>query len=124
MSADTKTALILLGHGTRDANGQREFQDLVEQVADQLTDTVVRSAYIELQTPDLQTVVRDLHRLGIDEQVVCPILLLAAGHARRDVPTWVTRLRDELPAFRNSRRASETFPERDGLCASGPRRTG
>ncbi len=102
MPAGSERALILLGHGTRNEDGQREFERLVQQVTERMPNETVRSAYIELQEPSLATVVRQLDDQGVHDQVICPILLLASGHARRDIPQWVDQLHGEREGLRLS----------------------
>lgn len=81
-----KLGLLLVGHGTRSADGTRQFLDLAGQLAEAVSPAAVEPACLELQQPDIATGVRRLVERGVSAIVVCPLLLFAAGHAKDDVP--------------------------------------
>lgn len=80
------TALLLIGHGTRFEAGRAEFLETVERVRQRLPATPVEPAFLELCEPDISTAVAKLASAGVTRMVAQPVLLLAAGHALRDIP--------------------------------------
>jgi len=82
--------LLLIGHGTRDAAGRAEFLETVQQVRLRLPATRIEAAFLELCEPDISTAVDRLVAAGVTQIVAEPVLLLAAGHARRDIPEALT----------------------------------
>lgn len=82
--------LLLIGHGTRDAAGREEFLETVEKVRFRLPATRIEAAFLELCQPDIFTAVDRLVAAGVTRIVAEPVLLLAAGHARRDIPEALT----------------------------------
>jgi sirohydrochlorin cobaltochelatase len=78
--------LLIVGHGTCDAHGQRDFWTTVRQVAQQLPATTVAGCFLERTAPDLASALAGLARSGVRTVVLAPLLLFAAGHARRDIP--------------------------------------
>ena len=78
--------VLLIGHGTRDQSGLDEFAQTAEFVAKLLPDVQVESAFLELATPDIATGIERLVAWGVRRIVVSPVLLFAAGHAKRDIP--------------------------------------
>lgn len=90
--------ILLIGHGTRDADGAEEFRDLVRRVAATLPDHRLAGCFLEFQAPDIQTGVDRLVAGGATEIVAVPVLLLDAGHAMADIPRELDRARSRHPA--------------------------
>lgn len=87
------TALLLVGHGTRDPEGVAGFTRLVDLVADRV-DAPVAGGFIELSPPPLREAVAGLVELFGHEQCqlgVVPLMLAAAGHAKGDIPGALQR---------------------------------
>jgi sirohydrochlorin cobaltochelatase len=81
-----RRGLLLIGHGTRDPRGLAEFRETVQRVADSLPSVAVGSAFLELAQPDIADGVHALALRGVEEVTFVPLLLFAAGHAKRDIP--------------------------------------
>jgi len=81
---------LLVGHGTREAVGVAEFL----QVASLTTEAagpaiVVEPCFLEFAQPTIAEGLAALVRRGVRRVVVAPVLLFAAGHAKRDIPEAV-----------------------------------
>ncbi len=85
------TGILLVGHGTRDETGTRQFLELVEMLKVRLAPAAVEAAFLELREPGIGAGVERLLALGIGRLVTVPLLLFAAGHIKRDVPTEVEK---------------------------------
>lgn len=81
--------LLLVGHGTRDETGRREFLDVVKLVAQRVPDWAVEPCFLELAEPSITEAIARLARRGVRQLTVAPQLLFAAGHAKDDVPRAV-----------------------------------
>ncbi len=79
-------ALLVVGHGTCDTCGQRDFWTTVGQVAQLLPDTIVAGCFLERAAPDRESALTALAHSGVRTVVLAPLLLFAAGHAQRDIP--------------------------------------
>jgi sirohydrochlorin cobaltochelatase len=82
-------AVLLVGHGTRDPIGVREFFRLAERVGTLLAGSTLEACFLEIAEP---TIVQGLEKLlvrGAKRVTVVPLLLTAAGHAKRDIPQAV-----------------------------------
>lgn len=66
-----------------------EFFAVVEQVRRLASDVIVEPCLLEIAQPDIDAGVRRLLAKGVNQIVVSPVLLFAAGHAKRDIPTAV-----------------------------------
>lgn len=94
-----RTAVLILGHGSRVARANAEFEALVAAFRARRPDLDVAHAYIELAAPLLAD---GLSRAaGRAERVVLlPLFLLAAGHVKDDVPEALAAARAAFPGTR------------------------
>ena len=83
--------LLLVGHGTRDPRGLAEFHDLSRQVAALAHGFHVEPCFLELAQPDIPTAVGGLIERGVRQISIAPLMLFAAGHAKRDIPQAVEK---------------------------------
>ncbi|HEY2276834.1 MAG TPA: sirohydrochlorin chelatase [Streptosporangiaceae bacterium] len=85
-------ALLIAGHGTRDAAGVAAFAALTERVARLNAGQLpVAGGFIELSEPPLKDAVTDLAAGGHRDLVAVPLMLSAAGHSKGDVPAALAR---------------------------------
>lgn len=90
--------LLLVAHGSRSAAGQREMAELAELVAATAPDGVmVDMGYLELSEPPAGLALDRLVAAGARHIAVVPLMLLAAGHSKSDVPAVVLEARDRHP---------------------------
>jgi sirohydrochlorin cobaltochelatase len=92
---NSRPGLLMVGHGTRNESGLAEFQALARQVAELGSAFDLESCFLELAQPDIPTGVRRLLDCGVQRLVVAPVLLFAAGHAKRDIPMAVSEALDQ-----------------------------
>ncbi len=84
-----RESLLLVGHGTRDACGLAEFQRAAALVREGAGGRLVEACYLELTTPTIAEGVARLAEAGVQRITLAPVLLFAAGHAKRDIPAAV-----------------------------------
>jgi sirohydrochlorin cobaltochelatase len=98
------SALLIVGHGTRDELGAAEFRDFVglvrRRAAEKGAADAVAGGFIELSPPPLKDAVSDLVAQGHRELTAVPLILLAAGHAKGDIPAALARERERHPGLR------------------------
>lgn len=87
--AAARCGLFLAAHGTRDSRGQEAARQLAARVARRWSPAPVALGFLELAEPTIAAGLADLAARGATQIVVAPLLLLAAGHARRDIPEAV-----------------------------------
>lgn len=92
-----KPALLLIGHGTRLAEGVAEFQRLTTRLQEALPARLCAAGFLELAKPSLRDAFEDLVRRGAREIVALPAMLLAGGHVKSDIPDELDALRAEYP---------------------------
>jgi sirohydrochlorin cobaltochelatase len=83
-------ALLVVGHGSRDTRGAREFHELVCLVRERAP-VPVEGGFIELSRPPISECVDRLAGGGAREISAVPLMLLAAGHAKDDIPATLVR---------------------------------
>ena len=91
--------LLLAAHGTRDQAGVAAFAALAKRVAALAAPTRVAGGFIELSPPPLRDAVAIL--AGTDLHLVAvPLMLVAASHAKGDIPAALARERTRHPGLR------------------------
>ena len=98
----TPPPLLLAAHGTRDPAGVAGFQALAARVADLAgRDGIeVAGGFIELSAPPLRDAVTSLASTGPARIVAVPLMLVAAGHAKGDIPAALAREQARHPGVR------------------------
>ena len=93
------TSLLIVGHGTRDEEGAAQFRAFVERVGERarlradVSAQAVAGGFIELSPPPVRDAVSALVAQGCRDLVAVPLILLAAGHAKGDIPAALARER-------------------------------
>jgi sirohydrochlorin cobaltochelatase len=118
------SALIVLGHGSRNPAATEQFMELVDQLRAR-RDEPVLPAFMELSAPSLDDAVTEAVAGGADEIVVQPCFLFDGNHIRRDIPEMLAGFASGHPAvtFRFGRplgpdaRVADILLERAGEAA-------
>jgi sirohydrochlorin cobaltochelatase len=95
----TRPALLIVGHGSRSQEAADEFHAFADVVRARAPRLQVGAGFIELARPPIGEVVNDLVAGGVEEIVAVPLTLLAAGHAKNDIPATLTRERLRHPGL-------------------------
>ncbi|MGI4849945.1 MAG: sirohydrochlorin chelatase [Janthinobacterium lividum] len=98
MNASGK-GLVLFAHGARDPRWAQPFERLAELVRSNVPDTVVALGFLELMTPRLPELVRDMVAQGVGEIAVVPVFLGQGGHVLRDLPVLAEAARAAHPGL-------------------------
>jgi sirohydrochlorin ferrochelatase len=94
-----RTSVLILGHGSRIARANVEFEALVAAYRRRRPDLHVARAYIELAAPLLADALAALAARA-ERVVVLPLFLLAAGHVKDDIPEALAEARAAFPRVR------------------------
>jgi sirohydrochlorin cobaltochelatase len=92
-----KPAFLVVGHGTRDPRGVGEFHELIGLVRERNPGLPVEGGFIELSRPPISECVNRLAEEGARNVAAVPLMLLAAGHAKDDIPATLVREGMEHP---------------------------
>jgi sirohydrochlorin cobaltochelatase len=85
--------LLIVGHGTVDAAGVEEFNAFIERMRAKLAPERIDVAggFIELSAPAVTEAWQRLVDLGHRRIAAVPLVLVAAGHAKGDIPAALQR---------------------------------
>jgi precorrin-3B C17-methyltransferase len=88
--------VLLVGHGTRDAEGLAQYHVFARELARTSGETVV-PACLEINDPDIPTALAQAIEGGARHLTVLPLLLGAATHQKNDIPTALAWARTRYP---------------------------
>lgn len=92
-----KTGVMLCGHGSRDERAVAEFTALAAHMKRRLPQYDVDFGFLEFATPIIRTGLDNLRALGNRRILALPGMLMAAGHAKNDIPSVLNRYQVEHP---------------------------
>ena len=105
-------ALLVVGHGSRDPRGAKEFHELLAMIRGQNPRLSIEGGFIELSRPPISECVDRLAEGGARSVAAVPLMLLAAGHAKDDIPATLVREKMSHPGINfNYGRALGIRPE-------------
>lgn len=91
-----RTGVVIVGHGSRDPEANRELETLVAEYRASRPAFDVAHGYVELATPTVATALRTLADRA-ERVVAVPLFLFAAGHVKNDLPIALETARREHP---------------------------
>ncbi|MFZ3040041.1 MAG: CbiX/SirB N-terminal domain-containing protein [Polynucleobacter sp.] len=90
-------AIVLFGHGARDARWREPFDRLAALWRAQQPDIQVELAFLELMQPSLAEAIASLVSSGASKIVVVPVFFGQGGHLRNDFPVLLDACRQRFP---------------------------
>ncbi len=79
-------AVVLIGHGSKLPYGKAVLDELQKRLAMREVFKEVRVAFMQLNSPSIEDVLRDLAKSGINRIIVLPVFLAAGAHTTEDIP--------------------------------------
>ena len=108
----TPPALLVVGHGSRDPRGAKEFHELLALIRGRNPHLSIEGGFIELSRPPISECVDRLAEGGARSVAAVPLMLLAAGHVKDDIPATLVREKLSHPGINfNYGRALGIRPE-------------
>jgi len=86
---DSQTGILMVGHGSREPDGNEPLLELCRGVEKRLGITPVQPCYLELTRPTIDEGLSSLYRRGVERAIVVPLQLTAGRHVRYDIPCEV-----------------------------------
>ncbi len=90
-------AIVLFGHGARDARWREPFDRLAALWRAQQPDIQVELAFLELMQPSLAEAIASLVSSGASKIVVVPVFFGQGGHLRNDFPVLLDACKQQFP---------------------------
>ena len=97
--APSRPALLIVGHGTKSEQGCAEFAELVDRTQLRAPWADVAGGFLELAPPPIQDAVRRMVEAGHRTIDVVPLVLVAAGHSKGDIPAALEREKARHPGL-------------------------
>jgi sirohydrochlorin ferrochelatase len=88
-----QSAILLVGHGSRDAEATGEFHRLVELFRQHAPEQMVSGGFLELARPNIAESIAECVERGAQQIIVLPTMLTAAGHTKNDIPNEINKAR-------------------------------
>lgn len=87
-SSPPSSALILLGHGSRDPHWRQPMEQMQNTIAQQRPHVPVRCAYLELCEPSMAEAAQALlaQHPSLQKIVIYPVFIGMGAHVRQDLP--------------------------------------
>lgn len=92
-----KPALLIVGHGSRDPDGTREFLELVAGFRAAEPERIVECGFLEFARPMIGEGIARCVERGARSIVALPGMLMAAGHTKNDIPSEIHAARRQYP---------------------------
>ena len=90
-------AICIAGHGSRDKDGIQEFLTLATKFKEREPRRIVECGFLEFAKPTIDEAIVKCVQDGIKNIVVIPGVLMAAGHAKNDMPSEVLSIARRFP---------------------------
>jgi sirohydrochlorin ferrochelatase len=92
-----KKVVLLLGHGSRDAEGQAQFFRLADLVQQRMGSVKVQAAFLELCDPLVSEGIDTCVKMGAEKVLAVPVFLSDASHVKEDLPVALNEARTRYP---------------------------
>ncbi|WP_209123189.1 sirohydrochlorin chelatase [Alkalihalobacillus sp. BA299] len=92
-------AVLFIGHGSRVQAGNKQFLLFIRQVMEELPLPIQEVAFIELTNPTILEGIDRCIEQGATKIFIQPVLLLEAGHAKKDIPEEIRRAKEKYPSI-------------------------
>ncbi|RJS69101.1 sirohydrochlorin nickelochelatase [Methanophagales archaeon] len=86
MTGEEDIAVVLIGHGSRLPYGKEVMEELRRRLEMRAMFKVVRTAFMQINTPSIEDALRELARSGIKNIIALPVFLADGAHTKEDIP--------------------------------------
>ncbi|MEM9018534.1 MAG: precorrin-8X methylmutase [Verrucomicrobiota bacterium] len=95
--AETGTGIVIAGHGSRNPGGAAQFESFMGSFHEASSPLPVTHGFLEFASPTIDVAVKQCVDSGAKRIAVVPAILLAATHAKNDMPTEVQIIQRDYP---------------------------
>ncbi len=92
-----KTAVIILGHGSRSGRADEQIKHVAAQVRKSFGSAIVEHAFLQYMKPGAEEVLEQCVRLGARKIVIVPFFLQPGTHVIKHVPELLERTKKLYP---------------------------
>jgi sirohydrochlorin cobaltochelatase len=89
-------AVLMVGHGSRDAEGNDQVRQFIENVKPDLDSSLlVETCFLEFESPNVNEGIDNCIQKGASHVLVIPIMLLPAGHSKIHIPAAIDAAKEK-----------------------------
>ena len=99
-------AILVIGHGSRSVSAVEEFHQVASQLKKRFPERLIETGFLEFARPVIAEGLDKLIAQGATDIIGLPGMLMAAGHAKNDIPSEINTLMAANPGV-NIRYATE-----------------
>ena len=92
-----KSAVIILGHGSRSAGADRSIQRIVAEVKKRGEYEIVEQAFLQHTPPALMETIEACAHRNAGRIVIVPFFMQSGAHVTKDVPAIIEQARKNHP---------------------------
>ena len=92
-----KTAIIVLGHGSRHQESEEPFAILSAAVKAASGFEIVEHAFLQYSGPTIDAAVGSCLKQGSVKIIIVPFFLQSGAHVTKDIPDLLAKLRQRYP---------------------------
>ena len=85
-------AILVIGHGSRSVSAVREFYQVADQLQKRFPKRLIETGFLEFARPVIADGLASLLAQGATDIIALPGMLMAAGHAKNDIPSEINTL--------------------------------
>jgi len=85
-------AILIIGHGSRSVSAVKEFHQVGEQLKKRFPERLIETGFLEFAHPVIADGLDKLIAQGATDIIGLPGMLMAAGHAKNDIPSEINTL--------------------------------
>ena len=90
-------AVLFVGHGSKDPEGNEEIRQFVASLAPELDVPIIETCFLEFARPDMLQGLNTCVARGATRVAVIPIILFSAGHAKIHIPAAIDEAKELHP---------------------------
>jgi len=100
LDGNAKTAILLLGHGSKAKEANDTLRDIAESVSKKGGWGLVRAAFLQIERPGIKEAVEGMVSDGVKDITVMPYFLYPGLHVTRDIPEELEAVKSEHPGLK------------------------
>ncbi len=89
--------IVIAGHGSRDPDAIHQFEKLIEIIKRRAPQYYINHGYLEFASPTIEQALTQQVEAGIKQVTMVPAILLAASHAKNDLPSELLTFTKNYP---------------------------
>lgn len=95
-----KTAMLIVGHGSKSRDAVNAFEKLVALIKEKNRYEIVAGAHMELAEPGIIETVDEIAKQDPEMIIIAPYFLYEGMHIKKDIPEMIEDMRKKYPRIK------------------------